>query len=137
MEISEHKIELCLSLDYKGYKPSGDLVVSLVIIEKCTCGSCLQREDAGELLYSCVCERCLPHYDTVKQLIGEIRGMKFTDVIPGGILASDHVHQYDNYNAICSRCCRDVSDEVALIVDDTLGEWMMSYCLACASHFFV
>ena len=111
MEILDHKTELGLVLDHK---PSGDLVVCGICIAKCTCESCLPREDAGERLHNCVCERCLPLYDTVERIIWAISGMKLADVIPGGILASDHVHQCDSYDATCSRCRRDVADEVAL-----------------------
>lgn len=53
-------------------------------------------------------------------------------LVPGGILATDHVHVHTN-DGTCSRCRREVpDDDVPLMLwTDAAGERMLIYCQRC------
>jgi hypothetical protein len=55
------------------------------------------------------------------------------EIVPGGLLPSDHVHAHTN-DGTCSRCrrvCNDIDDDVPLMLWFGDGELMMIFCWAC------
>jgi hypothetical protein len=53
------------------------------------------------------------------------------DIVPGGLLPSDHVHVKTN-DRTCSRCRRAIDDdEVPLMLWEGDGERMLIFCWAC------
>lgn len=56
-----------------------------------------------------------------------------SDFVPGGIRPTDHVHIRIN-DGTCSRCRREVGDDVPLMLWIGAGENMLIYCRTCCGR---
>jgi hypothetical protein len=55
---------------------------------------------------------------------------KIDQIIPGGILPTDHVHRMTNDDT-CSRCGKSTENEVPLMLWSEDGNDMLIFCDAC------